>query len=191
VRLLKISEVIFLTTPTPAIILAAGASTRLGSPKALVEWNGETLIELAVRQLKEAGVNEIVIVTRSELAVDLLTLVSGSQVAINTEPELGRNSSIQVGILSLMKEKGRIPQRVLIVPVDRCGWQVDTVERLLEQKQSCTPEPAGHPVLLYEIEAVLAADGDASLRSLFNPERIAAPGIRLNIDSPEDVEALP
>jgi CTP:molybdopterin cytidylyltransferase MocA len=162
VRLLKISEVIFLTTPTPAIILAAGASTRLGSPKALVEWNGETLIELAVRQLKEAGVNEIVIVTRSELAVDLLTLVSG-----------------------------RIPQRVLIVPVDRCGWQVDTVERLLEQKQSCTPEPAGHPVLLYEIEAVLAADGDASLRSLFNPERIAAPGIRLNIDSPEDVEALP
>ena len=40
-------------------------------------------------------------------------------------------------------------------------------------------------------EAVLAAAGDTSLRTLFNPERIAAPGIRLNIDSPEDVEALP
>ena len=178
-------------TATPAIILAAGASSRLGRPKALVEWNGETLIELAVRQLQESGVDEIVIVTRSELAVDLLSLVSGSQIAINPNPEAGRNSSIQVGILSLMKEKGRTPQRVLIVPVDRCGWNSETVEKLLVQNQSCAPEPAGHPVLLYEIETVLAADGDASLRSLFNPERITAPGIRLNIDSPDDVEALP
>ena len=180
-----------MATATPAIILAAGASTRLGRPKALVEWNGVTLIELAVRQLQEAGVNDIVIVTRSELAVDLLSFASGCQIAINPNPEAGRNSSIQVGILSLMKESGRTPQRVLIVPVDRCGWQIDTVKRLLEQNQSSTPEPAGHPVLLYEVEAVLAADGDTSLRSLFNPERIAAPGIRLNIDTPEDVEALP
>lgn len=180
-----------MTTATPAIILAAGASTRLGRPKALVEWNGETLIERAVRQLEAAGVEKIIIVTRSELAVDLLALASGSQIAINSDPEAGRNSSIQVGLLSLMNESGRIPQRVLIVPVDRCGWQVETVAILLEQNRSTTPEPAGHPVLLYEIEAVLAADGDTSLRSLFNPERIAAPGIRLNIDSPEDVEALP
>ena len=79
----------------------------------------------------------------------------------------------------------------MIVPVDRCGWNSETVEKLLVQNQSCAPEPAGHPVLLYEIETVLAADGDASLRSLFNPERISAPGIRLNIDSPDDVEALP
>jgi CTP:molybdopterin cytidylyltransferase MocA len=183
--------VILLATATPAIILAAGASTRLGRPKALVEWNGETLIERAVRQLEAAGVEKIVIVTRSELAVDLLALTSSIQIAINSDPEAGRNSSIQVGLLSLMKESGRTPQRVLIVPIDRCGWQVATVERLLEQKRSSTPEPAGHPVLLYEIEAVLAADGDTPLRSLFNPERIAAPGIKLNIDSPEDVEALP
>ncbi len=181
---------ILLSTATPAIILAAGASTRLGRPKALVEWNGETLIELAVRQLREAGIEEIVIVTRSELAVDLLSLSSGSQIAINPDPEAGRNSSIQVGILSLMKDKGRTPQRVLIVPVDRCGWQVDTVKILLEQERSSTPEPAGHPVLLYEVEAVLAADADTPLRSLFNPEGIAAPGIRLNVDTPEDVEAL-
>lgn len=182
---------ILLASATPAIILAAGASTRLGRAKALVEWNGETLIELAVRQLEAAGVEKIVIVSNKELAIDLLSIIKDRQIAINPTPEAGRNSSIQVGILSLMKESGRIPQRVLIVPVDRCGWQVTTVERLLEQNCSCTPIPAGHPVLLYEIEAVLAADGDTPLRSLFNPERIAAPGIKLNIDSEEDVEALP
>ena len=88
-----------MSTATPAIILAAGASSRLGRPKALVEWNGETLIELAVRQLQESGIDEIVIVTRSELAVDLLSLVSGSQIAINPNPEAGRNSSIQVCLL--------------------------------------------------------------------------------------------
>ena len=39
----------------PAIILAAGASTRLGQPKALVKWQDETLIHRAVRMLKSSN----------------------------------------------------------------------------------------------------------------------------------------
>ena len=33
----------------PAIVLAAGASSRLGQPKALVKWNGESLVARATR----------------------------------------------------------------------------------------------------------------------------------------------
>ncbi|MSS78501.1 NTP transferase domain-containing protein [Anaerococcus sp. AGMB00486] len=51
-----------------AIILAAGMSSRFAplsfeKPKALIEVKGEILIERQIRQLKEAGVKEIIIVT--------------------------------------------------------------------------------------------------------------------------------
>ena len=51
-----------------AIILAAGVSSRFAPlsyerPKALIEVKGEVLIERQIRQLKEAGINEIYVVT--------------------------------------------------------------------------------------------------------------------------------
>jgi len=41
-----------------AVILAAGYSSRLGQPKALVKWNEETLIERSIRLLEEAGIKK-------------------------------------------------------------------------------------------------------------------------------------
>lgn len=51
-----------------AIIMAAGTSSRFAPlsyelPKALIEVKGEILIERQIRQLKEVGINEIIIVT--------------------------------------------------------------------------------------------------------------------------------
>lgn len=51
-----------------AIIMAAGTASRFAPlsyemPKALIKVRGEVLIERQIRQLKEAGINEIIIVT--------------------------------------------------------------------------------------------------------------------------------
>ena len=51
-----------------AIIMAAGTASRFAplsyeKPKALIEVYGEVLIERQIRQLREAGVDEIIIVT--------------------------------------------------------------------------------------------------------------------------------
>ena len=51
-----------------AVIMAAGTSSRFAplsyeKPKALIEVKGEVLIERQIRQLKEAGVPEIYVVT--------------------------------------------------------------------------------------------------------------------------------
>ena len=51
-----------------AIIMAAGTSSRFAPlsferPKALIEVRGEILIERQIRQLREAGIEEIVIIT--------------------------------------------------------------------------------------------------------------------------------
>src|SRR5215470_3180049 len=44
------------------VIVAAGASERMGQPKALLAWRGSTLLEYAVQQARLAGVEELVVV---------------------------------------------------------------------------------------------------------------------------------
>ena len=53
-----------------AILLAAGASKRLGEPKALVDIHGESLIKLIIRKLKQNDLR-IIIVTRKELVDEI------------------------------------------------------------------------------------------------------------------------
>ena len=45
------------------VLLAAGGSRRLGRPKQLLVWQGETLVRRAARVALEAGVDELVVVT--------------------------------------------------------------------------------------------------------------------------------
>ncbi|MDO4421401.1 MAG: NTP transferase domain-containing protein [Eubacteriales bacterium] len=63
----KAESLIAKTSPKNAIILAAGSGMRmvpvnLSFPKALLEVNGERLIERLIRQLNEAGINDITVV---------------------------------------------------------------------------------------------------------------------------------
>ena len=52
--------------PIDAIILAAGASERLGEPKALVDIHGKSLIHILIEKLRKHNLR-IIIVTHSEL----------------------------------------------------------------------------------------------------------------------------
>lgn len=48
------------------LLLAAGAGTRFGRPKALVELGGETLAERAVRTLRDGGCAPVIVVLGAE-----------------------------------------------------------------------------------------------------------------------------
>tara|TARA_B000000557_G_C20764197_1_gene438725 strand:- start:395 stop:937 length:543 start_codon:yes stop_codon:yes gene_type:complete len=174
----------------PAIVLAAGASSRLGEPKAFVKWSGETLVARSVRMLQESGSSTIIVVTRAELQVDIMLECNGATVVVNPNPEEGRTGSLQVGLISLISELGRTPRRVLVCPVDRCGWNIETVSELLECKKNTSPVPSGHPLLLCDVEKVLTLAKSASLRDSLDIERVNAPGEHMNIDTPGDLEAL-
>ena len=69
-----------------AVILAAGYSTRLGQPKALVMWNEETLIERSIRLLEDAGIKKIVVVTNKELMAAFIPLVGNHSIVVNPSP---------------------------------------------------------------------------------------------------------
>ncbi len=85
-----------------AVILAAGASRRLGEAKQLVRISGETLLERAVRVAEEAGCAPILVVLGARAdeiraACDL----SGASVVLNLEWAEGMAASIRVGVAAL------------------------------------------------------------------------------------------
>ena len=174
----------------PAIILAAGASTRLGQPKALVKWNGESLVARSTRILSESGCSPIFVVTRSELQVDVMLECDGAIVVVNPLPEEGSTGSLQIGLVALISELGRTPRRVIVSPVDSCGWNSQTVEALFECHENTSPKPSGHPLMLCEIDEILSLSKDASLRDSIAISKIPAPGEHMNIDTPADLEGL-
>jgi len=183
--------------PCPAVILAAGASQRLGQPKSLVTVGKTTLVELAYQKLVKAGCSPVLIVTRSELSVQIMQATIGSTVVVNSEPEEGRTGSIQCGILSLAGDKGRMPRRVIIAPVDRPGWRVEHVKSLLLTANSSTLASngrRGHPLLLdaEAIQSVLAAPAQSSLREIVSFDEVVVDGplLGLNIDHPDDLILL-
>jgi len=181
----------------PAIILAAGASRRLGQDKALLQVAGNPLVALVAQRLSAAGCTPIVIVTRTELAFACLGAAPECKVAINKSPQEGRTGSIQVGLLALGEDNGRLPKAVLIVPLDRPGWSMSTLEKVVNTEGCVCPEKegrGGHPLRISgtEVKAIMSAPSDTSLRQLTKPQRILVEDefLHLNIDTPEDMVEL-
>ena len=173
-----------------AIVLAAGASKRLGNPKALVEVKGQTLVELVCSKLQNAGLLATVI-TRNSLKTKIQDLLPNVRIIANPNPELGRTGTIQYGIESI----GIKP--MLIVPVDRPGFSLDTVKKLCECNDTTIPtlnEKGGHPIAIstQDCENILRAEPDTPLREIISPDRITVedPYLHLNIDTEGDVIEL-
>ncbi|MDA7463760.1 NTP transferase domain-containing protein [Candidatus Poseidonia alphae] len=181
----------------PGIILAAGASSRLGEPKLLVNVGGTPLVRWAYENLKTAGCEPIIVVTRAELSVDVLLAVPDAIVSINPHPEAGRTGSLQNGISSLHSELGRLPRKVVMAPVDRPGWNASLVKALTGHDESVCPihqGRKGHPVVLNgdDLERILSVSSATPLRDIvsFKEVTVHGPWLHLNIDTPESLSNL-
>ena len=97
-----------------AIILAAGESSRMGRPKALLPWvdatDGEPslLIDYQVRELAAAGVDDIVVVLGHEAAELRPHVPPEARVAVNEAYREGRASSLRAGAAALPDDAGPI-----------------------------------------------------------------------------------
>ena len=131
-----------------AILLAAGESRRLGSPKPLLEWQGVTLIEYQIAQLREAGVDDVIAVL-GHRAEDVLPLVTtaGARGIVNETYREGRASSLRAGAAAI---EGA--ETIVILSVDQPRPAAVT-RRLLAEHTSGITIPShgghrGHPVVL-------------------------------------------
>ncbi len=86
----------------PAIILAAGASRRLGRAKQLVRADGETLLGRTIRVALESGAGPVFVVLGANAGLIAAEVdLSGVQGVTNAEWETGIASSIVTGLLAV------------------------------------------------------------------------------------------
>jgi molybdenum cofactor cytidylyltransferase len=82
-----------------AIILAAGASRRLGQPKQLLLYKGETLLERAIRLAGEAGALPVIVVLGAHYSEIRAAVSFGNAMGVvNEDWEQGIASSIHAGL---------------------------------------------------------------------------------------------
>jgi CTP:molybdopterin cytidylyltransferase MocA len=159
-----------LMSPSPraefgAVILAAGGSTRMGRPKALLPVaTGETLIEAHVRALSPRC-HPIVVVAGAVIEPLRAALPPGIILAINPAwATTGSVESLAIGLAALGPAR-----RVVITPVDAPPPAPGELDTLLESDAPAALGWAGrpgHPALLGPVEIRRLLEGPLPARGL-------------------------
>ncbi len=93
---------------TAAILLAAGASSRMGQPKALLEWRGQPLVAAQVAALRAAGCDPLIVVLGSQAHQIRAVLPHAAQPVTNHAWRQGRAGSIRAGARAIPAHIDRI-----------------------------------------------------------------------------------
>ena len=139
-----------------AILLAAGESRRMGTPKALLDWQGTTLLDYQISALRDAGVSRVVVVLGHQ-PENLTSIIIGRQgVAWTVNPiySQGKTTSIKAG-LNVLSSGGNDISVILILNVDQPRTS-ETVREVLRRhwdigKLVTIPTfngKGGHPIAL-------------------------------------------
>lgn len=154
-----------------AILLAAGESSRMGTPKPLLDWFGAPLIQRQIEALIDGGVDQVFAVTgnRAEDVESVLTSVSpvvfaGDRVHTvrNTAFLSGKTTSIKAGLAALPADVDTIV--LLAVDQPRPSWLIREVLESHKAVGTLISSPVfdghgGHPLvfdgsLFAELEAI-------------------------------------
>lgn len=124
---------------TDIIILAAGASTRMGRPKQLLPWQGITLLQHAVQTALAVTTQPVVVTGAND--EHLATAVDPGQVTLvhNPEWQQGIASSIRCGLQALLNRIPTPDQVIFMVcdqPFVTAGLLLDLIN---EQQKSRKP----------------------------------------------------
>jgi molybdenum cofactor cytidylyltransferase len=178
-----------------AVVLAAGASTRLGEMKQLVFLGDETLLERAVRVAREAECSPVVVVLGAGCAQVVGNSLLGDAVqVINDKWEEGMASSIRLGVNSL----GFASKEVDGVVVMTCDQPAVTAAHLrglmgAEMKASRYAGRNGVPAFFprEDFGRLLELTGDVGARELLRGAPfVELAGGELDVDTPEDLERM-
>jgi CTP:molybdopterin cytidylyltransferase MocA len=181
-----------------AVILAAGASRRMGKPKALLQLKGKSFLGACVAAFEGAAVESVVVLGADAEAIERLH--PGLKTVRNPAWPDGQLSSARVGLRAALAQGAKI---VFVHPVDAPRIVPSTVSMLLATMRTgaraAVPTHAGklgHPLALgfAGIEAVLRADA-ANLWDAVQPLHpkqvpVKDGGAFENINDPVEYERL-
>jgi molybdenum cofactor cytidylyltransferase len=182
------------------IILAAGASSRMGTPKALLDYRGETFLARLIRVL--GTVCDPVIVALGYHAEEIRAGAHGhAQFAVNPDPSRGQLSSLQTALAQVPNNA----EGFLFLPVDCPAAEPETIRQIVDTFRSSgallvIPRfegRRGHPVcasraLIAEFLALppTAQAKDVVRRHAAHYLETSDPGVLSDIDDPEAYRIL-
>jgi len=182
-----------------ALILAAGASSRMGSPKALLTYKGETFLDRLIASCQQAC-GKVVVVLGNHSDAILAGIKHQPRFVQNPDPDRGQLSSLQCGLFG-------VEGPALFVPVDLAAIQSATIQQLVAAFQEANPLIAvpqfggkhGHPVCVGQsvVKELLALPAGAQARDVIHNHRaetlyveVDDPAILRDIDSRIDYSNL-
>ena len=183
-----------------ALILSAGASSRMGRPKALLPYREGTFLEhlIQVTRHSRIGVTRIVLGAGAE-TIRTAAKLDPSLVVLNPKWEKGQLSSICAGIRSL---DGIDTEGIVLCPVDHplvsARLVSELVERFYQEKKKIVLPTykgrRGHPAIFSSalFGELLAAPTDMGARAVVwahAPDVLEIPteeeGVVLNLNDPD------
>lgn len=198
--------------PAPScagLVLAAGAGTRFGSPKALVAFDGELLVRRAVRLLHDGGCDQVTVVLGAQAdRVRAMAHLDGAQrrleVVVAQGWATGMGASLRTGLAALAQGPA---QACIVALVDTPLVGAEAVRRLRAAWADGALAAiatydglARNPVLLDRgvwADVSALAQGDTAARAWLraHPEHVTSvacddTGSPADVDTPEDLLAL-
>ena len=188
------------------LILAAGESRRMGSPKALLDFEGETFLDRLVLMLG-GSCSPVIVVLGFEPQRIRAGLRRAELATFVTNPDYrrGQLSSLQRGLAAVPPEA----EGVMFTPVDYPAVRPSTIARIARRFQTRQPNEwlvvprsqgrHGHPVCLVRalIPEFLALADDAQARDVIRRHRehtvyldVDDAGILKDVDDPESYARL-
>jgi CTP:molybdopterin cytidylyltransferase MocA len=183
------------------ILLAAGTSSRMGQPKALLDFDGRTTLQLALEAVQGQG-TPIVVLGPNHFEIRNRVPLGRAKVMLNLNPDTGQTASLQAGLSILPRDA----EGFLFMPVDFPLVTSADVDRLVDayraekdpSKKIFVPShdlKRGHPILCRRemAEEFLALREGGSARDVVNRvnSRLAyviypEAYVLMDMDTPED-----
>lgn len=195
-----------ITSPDFAIILvAAGASNRLGKPKQLLPFNGHNLLQHNINVACNSLANEIVIVLGANAEIIKKEVnQKRARLTLNTAWQEGIASSIRCGLTTLLEIQPS-PQALILMLCDQPYTSTTLINSLFTtHHETGTPIIAcsyantfGPPALFHKslFPELLQLKGDTGARQIIhhhqkNTTLLPFPQGNIDIDTPSDYQNL-
>jgi molybdenum cofactor cytidylyltransferase len=192
-------------TKISAIVVAAGLSTRMGSPKMLLKWKNSTVLEIVLTTVTQSLFDEVILVYGA-FREEILDIAKEFPIHAIYNPVFANGSmlnSLQTGLLAISNN----PDGFMIILGDQPRLSNETIGKLaadFKEQQAKLIIPSyqmrrGHPWLIkYSLKSeILALKEPETLRDfLKNHEKdihytlVDDPDILSDLDTPEDYQRL-
>ena len=177
---------------TAAVILAAGASRRLGISKQDLVLGDETLVERALRTAQQAALSPVIVVLRPQGDFGHGLQQRGALIVLNDRAHEGMASSIRLGVnvAGMVKARG-----VVLMTCDQALLRPEHLHALCAQPECITGSayagkigiPAYFPAASFS--ALLQLQGDTGARDLLRgAASVADESLALDIDTQADFD---